>query len=272
MNSLPYKIYKVLCGDFNGIQVFWSPGTLIPLLSSSGILAALSSALSFRIHYMPLFIFLIMGFYVIYVTLKLKLFYQIPNGDFTDAFIGLNLSVLGLFLISLIVYAVSGFMLYFYGIDGILKPLLLLLFKSYTALIILYHYLLWMWLRPFYARRYGRQRAFTAMVAWQRKNIYAAVRYTLMMILMVLAAIKVYQILLSYVLQPVLDGLVLHLKINLQLHMTAFYNLWDIVINLGILILAFLISNLCFYPLVYAVTYIGKRLLPIQTRPEPLNA
>lgn len=258
-------IYTALCGDFNGIQVFWSPGTLLYILSSTGVLAALSSALSFRMHYMPLFIFLIVLAYVVFVAAKLKLFYANLPGAWLDEFIGLNISVLGLFLISLIIYAVSAFMLYFYGIDGTLKPVLLLLFKSYTAIIILYHYLLSLWMNPFYGRNYGRIRARKAFLAWLRKHVYIAVRYTILVMIMVLAAIKLYQIVISLVLMPFIEGLASSTGLNLQLNLQAFYSMNDIVINLGILILALLISNTVFYPLVYSVNKLAQWLLPIKS-------
>lgn len=258
-------IYTALCGDFNGIQVFWSPGTLLYILSSTGVLAALSSALSFRIHYMPLFIFLIVLAYVIFVSAKLKLFYADFPGSWLEEFIGLNISVLGLFLISLIIYAVSAFMLYFYGIDGTLKPALLLLFKSYTAIIILYHYLRSLWMKPFYRRKYGKIRAQKAFLAWIRKHVYLAVRYTLLVMIMVLTAIKLYQIIISLVLMPLIEGLAKSTGWNLQLNLQAFYTMNDIAINLGILILALLISNMIFYPFVYLVNKLAEWLMPLKS-------
>lgn len=265
-------LYRVICGDFSGIQVFWAPSSLLHLISSTSALAALTTALGLRIYYLPLFIFLIVLTYIIFVTFKIRLLYRLDSKDFLDEFIELNVSVLGLGLIALIIYAISGFILYFYGLDGTLKPALMLLFKSYTAIIILYHYLMSLWLRPFYARSYGRKRARLALQAWIKSHLYAFCRYTLVVVLLVLAAVKLYQIFLSLVLTPVIDIVAAYTGYSIQLQLRAFQNIGDIWLNVGILILAFLVSNIIFYPLVCGVNYLARYLFPMRASMESDNA
>ncbi|MDY0151601.1 MAG: hypothetical protein RBS43_04955 [Candidatus Cloacimonas sp.] len=259
-------ITQILFGEFNGIQVFLAPIALFYWIQSSTILSAATSLLSFRIHYFPLLAFLIVFSYTMFMSLKLNLFHQGAKAEFWETIIELHVSVMALILIALIVYAISGFVAYFYGITGTLKTTMYLLFKLYTALLIAYHYLLNVWLKPYYLRSYGRNRAYRALHSWVRINKLAFVRYSAFILVVVYAAVRLYLLLINYAIIPVMEGISAYTGLDLRLKLLPFMHVDDIFVNVGVLLLAFVLSNLLFYPLIYWIKQFIQMFNPIQLK------
>lgn len=264
--GMPYKltrILKALLGDYNGVQVFWAPITLFYWIQSGTILASATSLFSFRVHYFPLLAFLVIFFYTIFMIVKLKLFHSGTDSDFWDGIIELHVSVMALVLIALIVYAVTGFMDYFYGLHGTLKTSMYMLFKLYTAMLIMYHYLFNYWLQPYYKRNYGRKRAHLSLYAWIRGNVAVFVRYSLLLIVIVFASIRLYLLMINYALVPILEGWKSYAGVDLRLHLYPFMHVNDVFINVGVLLIAFGLSNLFFSPIIILVSRFTKLIHPI---------
>ncbi|MDD4310673.1 MAG: hypothetical protein PHO32_09855 [Candidatus Cloacimonetes bacterium] len=271
MKIKPVSIAKVLCGDYNGIQVFMAPVTLFYWIESSSILSSVTSLLSLRIHYFPLLAFLIVLAFTAFMIVKLSLLHQGTSEELTDTIIDLNISVLALLLIALIIYAISSFLSYFYGIKGTIKTMMYLLFKLYTSLIIMHYYIMHVWLKPFYDRNYGSKRAVKALKSWIRYHKMQLFRYTVLLLAIVFSSARLFQLMLVYIVFPLLTMLSSLLGTGFRFRLVPFYHSSDIAVNVLILIAVFVLSNLCFYPIITALSYLSNLLHPIKLRIIPDN-
>ncbi len=253
---------QAVFGKYLGVQVFIAPVTLFYLLQSSSVLEAGTSLFGFHIHYFPLLAFSIMLCFMLFMLVKLRLIYRYPFKAYLDMFIELNVSVLGLVLIALIVYAVSSFLAYFYGIRGTGKSAFYLLFKFYTTALVIYHYLLSVLLEPYSQRRYGRHRGMKAFLAWARLNKSFLIRYVVLMVLLIIASTRLYQIAIEYALSPLISWLYELTGINLRFRLFPFFGIGDIFRNVFICLLAFICSNLIFYPIVYVLDRLINTYIP----------
>jgi len=255
-------IINALFGDYNGMQIFVAPITLLYWIDSGSLLSSATSLLSFRMHYLPLLAFLIIFVFSFFMLIKIKLLYNCTNNEYLDLAIQFNVSVMALVLIGLVIYAVSTFLTYFYGIRGTVKSGLVLLFKLYTVLLILYHYLWKVVLTPFYLRQYGHPRAIKAFFSWARKNKLMLLRYILITVLLVYFSIRLYQIILRFVLVPCITNIGNSTGIFLFFKLYPFVSIGDIFINVLVLAGAFLVSNLFFFPIIRFMQYLLNYFLP----------
>lgn len=264
MKAVYLFLVEALFGKYLGIQVFIAPITMFYLIRSDSIMKAGTSLLGFRIHYLPLLVFLIMLVFMLFMMVKLRLLQGGTYQDYIDSVIELNISMLGLIIIALITYAVSSFLAYFYGIKGTVKDSMYLLFKLYTSLLILYHYLLNHLLTAFCPTQLGRRRAIRYIKAWGLKHKYMMLRYLVFLSLVVMAMARLYILLIHYALAPILTGLKEYTGINLRFSLVQFYGLQDVFFNVAVLFVAFMISNLMIYPLVYGGEYLINKYLPFK--------
>ncbi|MEN6444835.1 MAG: hypothetical protein ABFC98_02175 [Candidatus Cloacimonas sp.] len=253
---------KVLFGDYNGIQVFIAPITLLYWIDSKSLVSSATSLLSFRIHYLPLLSFLIIFAFVLYMLIKLKLLYSCSSDEYLELLIQLNVSVMALVLIGLIIYALSNFIAYFYGIKGTIKSGLYLLLKIYTCILILYHYMSNVVLTPFYQKQYSYKYALKSFLIWARKNRLTLLSYAIVVILMVFFAVRIYEIVLQYALIPFINIIGNQIGFSFQFQLYPFMALQDIFSNFLVLVGAFLVSNLCFYPIIQLLSFLLNYFLP----------
>ncbi len=257
---------NMLFGEFSGIQVFLAPITLLYLIESQSILSSLTNLFSFKLHYFPLIIFLVLLFFVIFMVIKMRLVDYIDSAHFVDRIIELNLFVLTAVIVALIYYALSGFFAYFYGIKGTLKPGLAIIFKLVTATIIVHQYLLNLWLTPYRKRGYGIMRSTLACKAWFRWNKLSFYRFSVLVVAFILLATRLYQLVISYLLIPGLDSVKETFNIDFRLVLFPFNSVPQVFANVLIMFIALLVSNMLFYPFMYAVTHVCRILSPNNTR------
>jgi hypothetical protein len=263
-----------MCAEYNGIQVFLYPSTLFYWISSSSILWSLTSLLSLRIHYLPLTFFGVLFIYVGFMVLKIYtcLFrgphkaYPQRMSEFYDSVIQLHLVLFVTIMTLMAYYVLSRFLSYFYAIEIPLKQGVMLLFRAFTTILILYYYLKSMWLKPLRDRNYSRNRAEFMTSGWAYKHPWAALKYTTMMIIVVLAAVRLYVIFIAYFVAPMLSGLtsVLGLKLNIELIPVS--GIWSVLYNLFMLAAAFMLSNLFFYPIIMLGPQINNKLHPMKIK------
>jgi len=263
MKSIRRQVLLPLFGEYTGIQVFLAPITLFYLIETDSLLSAATSLLSFRIHYFPLLAFSIILSFVLFIMIKMRLIHQESKTDYLDSIIDLNISVIALVLIALIIYAVSNFLSYFYGINGTIKTAMHLLFKLYTSLIIMSSFMYGVMLAPYHKRNYGRKRAFQAIKAWNRKNKLLLLRYGLVWVLIAIAATRFYQLLIQLVYDPAISIINDFWHIDIRLQLYSFKHVDDIFVNLFVCLLAFVISNLLFYPIIYVFNWLANRFIPL---------
>ncbi len=257
---------SILFDGFNGVQIFLAPLTLLYMLQSDSMLSAITSLFSFRIHYFPLLIFLITLFFVLFMLVKIRLLYPGNLSEYFDKIVDLNVSVLAVVLIALIFYAISAFLSYFYGIKGALKPGLALLFKLYTSSLVLYHYSLFVWTKPLFKRGYKSARASKALLAWGRSNKLLFARYSLLIIVIVIASVRIYHFAMSYLFFPFLEGINQQWGVEFRLPMVPFNKISDVFVNALIVTIAFLVSNLTFYPIAFVINRILIKLNPLRIK------
>ena len=270
--SIFNKILIPLCGEYTGVQVFLAPITLFYLIETDSLLSAATSLLSFRIHYFPLLVFSIIFTFVLFMMLKIKLMQHVTKAEFVDIVIELNLSVMALVIIALIIYAVTDFLSYFYGIRGTIKSSMYMLFKLYTSLIIIHQFLFRVLLAPYYKRSYGRNRAIKAFKAWSRKNKLLLFRYGLIWVLIIIAATRFYQLLINLVFDPALNIINNLWGFDPRLRLYPFVHVDDIFLNTLICLFAFAISNLLFYPIVFVFNWLAYKLIPSERIMSNRNA
>jgi len=270
--SIFNKILIPLCGEYTGVQVFLAPITLFYLIETDSLLSAATSLLSFRIHYFPLLVFAVIFAFVLFMMLKIKLMHADTTAEFIERIIELNISVMAVVIIALIIYAVSDFLSYFYGIRGTIKSSMYMLFKLYTSLIIIHQFLFSVLLAPYFKRSYGRNRAIWAFKAWSRKNKLLLFRYGLIWVLIIIAATRFYQLLINLVFDPAINIVNNLWGFDLRLRLYPFVHVDDIFLNILICLFAFAISNLLFYPIVFVFNWLAYKLIPSERIMSNRNA
>jgi hypothetical protein len=166
-------------------------------------------------------------------------------------------------LIALIIYALSNFLAYFYGIKGTVKSGLYLLFKLYTAILILYHYLINVVLAPFYRRRYSHLHALKNFLVWARHNKFLLFRYVLLIVMVIFFAVRVYQIVLQFLIIPAINSISDFTGFDLNFKLYPFLGVSDIFTNItGLYLVLFTVSNLLLLSLIWVLKYLVDRFLP----------
>jgi len=253
---------KLLCGDFNGIQVFWAPATLLYLIDSTSVFGAIVSALGMRISYMPLIGYIFMLGFASFMLCKLSTNLPQRRSDRIDSIIRVNLQVFGLAVLAMLVFAGAAFLQYFYGLSGLLKPALVFILKVYPTCLIFFYYLYALWIGYFTKKNYSRARSKKAMYIWIRSNRMAFIKFSLFLLLLVLASVRLYELLIGMVLYPAIEVIDIYTGINLQIRLYAFNSIGHIMLNTGYLALGVMLSNLIFSPLVLLVKWIVGLLMP----------
>ncbi|MCD8479244.1 MAG: hypothetical protein LRZ88_02785 [Candidatus Cloacimonetes bacterium] len=270
-SSLLRGFLKAMFSDYNGIQVFLYPGTIFYWISNASIVLALSTLLSVRLHYLPLSFFgRLSDLYLLHNDEDIHHLFRATSGK--PAF---GLRVLGCCypLAHQILCGAVGrddffvfteFMSYFYGIKIPLKHGIMLFFRLFTILLIIAYYIPAMWLKPYRKRRYGKKRSELLCYAWIIKNPLQAVKYSGMLFLVMLAAVRAYVIVIAYAYDPLLYALNDFLGVNLHVELLPITKLWTVVYNLFMLAVAFMLSNLCFFPIIKLAQLLADALHPIK--------
>jgi hypothetical protein len=263
---------KAMFSDYNGIQVFLYPGTIFYWISSTSILWALSTLLSVRLHFLPISFMGILVIYISFIMMKIyTILYQGPHRDnphllseYWDAIIRLHTRLFVVLLAAMIFFVFTEFMAYFYGIKIPLKQGIMLFFRLFTILLIIAYYIPAMWLKPYRKRRYGKRRSELLCYSWITKNPLQAVKYSGMLFLVMLAAVRIYVIVIAYIYNPLLFALNDFLGINLHVELMPISNIWTVFYNLFMLAVAFMLSNLCFFPIIKLAQLLADALHPIK--------
>lgn len=271
-SSLLRGFLKAMFSDYNGIQVFLYPGTIFYWISNASIVLALSTLLSVRLHYLPLSFLGVLVIYISFIMMKIyTILFQGPHrenphlvSEFWDAVIRLHTRFFVVLLAAMIFFVFTEFMSYFYGIKIPLKHGIMLFFRLFTILLIIAYYIPAMWLKPYRKRRYGKKRSELLCYAWIIKNPLQAVKYSGMLFLVMLAAVRVYVIVIAYAYDPLLYALNDFLGVNLHVELLPITKLWTVVYNLFMLAVAFMLSNLCFFPIIKLAQLLADALHPIK--------
>jgi hypothetical protein len=272
-NTLRF-ILKAMCSEYNGIQVFLYPMTIFYLISTNSILSAFTSLLSLRIYYLPLSFFGVLFIYVGFMVLKIYtcLFrgphkeYPLLMDEFYESVINLHLVLFITLMILMVYFVLTKFLAYFYAIELPLKQVIMFLFRAFTTLLILYFYLRSMWLSPLRKRGYGKRRSKFIVTGWVYKHPWEAVKYTVMMIVVVISAVRLYVLVIAYFLSPLISGLSSLLGWHLSLDLITVSGIGSVLYNLFMLAAAFALSNLLFYPIISLGQTLNNKMHPMKIK------
>lgn len=257
--------------DYSGVQVFIYPVTIFYWISSNSILLALSTLLSVRVHFLPITFWGVLFVYVAFVMMKLYTMMSYnpqqrsPNfvSEYWDSVIKLHIRLFLVLMMVMVFFVLAEFLNYFYGIKMPVKQGIMLFFRLFTVLLIVAYYVAHMWLKPYLERRYSIQRSMKLCYSWLIKHPLEAIKYTGMLFLIMIAAVRLYVLLIGYVYNPMLLAAREFMGINLQLDLLPIDKLWSVFYNLAMLSAAFMLSNLCFYPIVFLAQLLAHKLNPI---------
>lgn len=258
--------------DYNGIQVFIYPITIFYWISSSSIFLALSTLLSVKLHYLPITFWAVLLVYTLFIMLKIYTIYfrfshkESPhlNKDFWDSVIRLHKRLFVVLLALMVLFVLTEFLRYFYGISLPMKQFVVYAFRLFTIIIILYYYFSSMWLKPYRERNYGSRRSEKLCYLWMLKNPLGAIKYTGLLFLMIFAAVRLYVLVITYIYKPFLLGFGELFGLSLHLEMVSVASVGHMFYNVFILAAAFILSNLGFFPILYLMQILAKRLHPIR--------
>lgn len=272
VSTLLRGLLKAMFSDYNGIQIFLYPGTIFYWISSSSIILALSTLLSVRVHYLPLTFWGVLLIYVAFMMMKIyTMVFDGPHqmnrhllSQYWDAVIRLHLRLFVTIIVVMIFFVFAEFMSYFYGIKIPLKQGIMLFFRLFTILLIIAYYIPSMWLKPYRQRNYSKHRSELLCFAWLKKNPLSGLKYSAMLFLIMLAAVRVYVLAVSFIYKPLLLAVYDLLGVNLQVELIPISHLGSVFYNLFMLAAAFMLSNLCFFPILLLAQYLANALHPIK--------
>lgn len=251
-------ILRALFSEFNGIQVFIYPSTILYWVSSSSILLVLTSLLSTKIHFLPVAFYGVLLIYVGFVMMKIyTILFDEPHkrrpqyvSEFWESVIRLHGRLFVAVMIVMVFFVFSEFLSYFYGIKLPVKKAIMMAFRLFTIGLVIVYYIPSIWMKPYRLRLYSQKKSQLLCLGWMRKNPLQAVKYTLILVALLFTAARLYAIVVSYVLVPILMGLGNIFRFNIVLEFIAINGMWSMVYDLYILAAAFMLSNLCFYPII----------------------
>lgn len=265
---------SAMAAEFNGIQVFLNPTTLFYWLSSTSILWAFTSLMSFRIHLLPLTFFGILLIYVGFMVLKIytALFpgphkeYPRFISEFYDSVIHLHLVLFVTIIVLMAFYVLTKFLQYFYAIELPFRQGVMFLFRAYTILLIMYYYLRGQWLRPLRLRGYSKKRSELICYGWIWAHPWQALKFSALNIILILAMVRAYVFVILYILSPLLVFTSMSLGIKLNIELLPVRGIGSIGYNVFMLSAAFMLSNLFFYPFVLLVQRLTNPLHPMKIK------
>lgn len=271
MHKILIRIFSLLFGDFNGVQIFIYPMTLFYWIDTESFLWASTGLFSSQRYFFPLVVFLLAFIFMAFLVMKnhCALYSDVwPHPPAEKR--SFNLTVIGLHKLLLIIlfavgmiYLVSAFLNYFYGIALPLRVIYLMLARIVCVLMILGYAIRNSWTRPHREKGLDITRA-SALVRKdfrerQGRYLLHAVVYALLAFIFSafynLIVLNVFYLIFSIV----------GVSPNLYLAVTSGFPalFYDILV----ICVALMLSNLLFSPLVKLGVDLSERLHPFRNQP-----
>ncbi|HOZ00872.1 MAG TPA: hypothetical protein PLG20_03590 [Candidatus Syntrophosphaera sp.] len=275
MNTLHrviHSLFKLLFGEFNGVQVFFYPLTLFWWIDSDSFLLAVTGLLTNQRHYFPLCLFLLVIVYLAFLIVKNSsaIFKEseLPSHAARRSFNNMVVEVHKILLITIVtaalIYAVAAFLHYYYNIRVPLKTIYPLLYQLFSVALILWYTLKNKWTKPLREAGKSMERAYRLV----RRDLALRPReyllHGLTLILMVMIGSYIYNLIVVYLLFPFFASKEAGLKVILLEPATLPALLYDVFI----FAVAFMLSNLLFSPFVRLITHFSDKLNPQLNKPN----
>jgi hypothetical protein len=258
--------FKLMFGDFNGIQVFLYPLTLFWWIDSGSFLYAMTGLITIRRHYFPLSIFLLLFLYIMFLVLKNHSYIysdtkrkEGQQSAFYEAVIEIHAYLLITLICFGLLYVFATFMGYYYSIKIPLKHIYTLAFRFFSISLILYYSIVYSWIQPTRNRNLSLPQARRLMRRFQLRHQLKFFSYLVMMILGIVFCAFIYSMLIEDLLLPFTNLI----GISLKFFMVPMNNTVSLLYNVFIFGAAFILSNLLFSPLVAVFNHFLKKIHPL---------
>ncbi len=160
LHKILIRIFSLLFGDFNGVQIFLYPMTLFYWIDTDSFLYASTGLLTSQKYFFPLVVFLLSFIYVAFLVIKNhSAIYSderphpaAEKDTFNHTVIGLHKLLLVIMFSVGMIYLVAAFLDHFYGIVLPLKVIYLSLARLVCVLLILGYAIRNSWTRPYRER------------------------------------------------------------------------------------------------------------------------
>lgn len=259
MHYLINGTFRLLFGEFNGVQVFLYPMTIFWCIDSNSFLYSVTGLLTTYKHFFPLTLFLLLFIYILFLVIKN---YSAIIGDEKPVSAGEKRSffmmVIDLHKILLVALAVIGllyvlaaFLRYYYDIRVPLKTIYPYIFRGFSIFLILYYLLKNTWTKPFRKAGLTMERAFIKTRREYRQYPEPYAMHAVISGLMVVLGAFVYNLLVLNLVYPLISTT----GISPNLYLTQPASIPALLYDIFILGVAFMISNLLFSPIVMLISH-----------------
>lgn len=259
-------IFKLLFGDFNGVQVFLYPLTLFVWIDDLSFSFVVTGLLTVHKHYFPLFIFLLLLLYVFFLILKSHSVYQYNYPDsspqekrfFRKAVIDIHLGLLLVVISSGVLYMLAAFFSYYYHIRIPLKIIYPYSFRVLSALMVILlaclHYLM----LPHRKAGASITRSYRNIIVGIHRQTWSYLLYVVVLFVSAVLSSYIFNYLVGQWIFPIL----LALNLSPELIMLPVDGFLSLLYDVAILGAAFMLSNLFFSPLALLIGNIADNLHP----------
>lgn len=261
-----HSIFKFLFGDFNGVQVFLYPWTLLWWVRSESLLYSVTGLLTIHKHFFPLAIFCLLFLYMMFLIVKnssaiLKDGAASSAADrrsFWKMVIELHRILLLTVMGAVIIFALASFLRYYYNIRVPLKAIYPIIIQAYSVVLILFYTLKNVWTEPYRNRGDNMDKAYLKVGRQFRKDPKAFLLHASVLISMIFVGCFIYNLLIM----NLLFMLVERFGIAPKLEMLAPTTIWALLYDIFVMAAAFMLSNLLFSPIVTLVNHFSGRFKP----------
>ncbi|PKN80593.1 MAG: hypothetical protein CVU48_01345 [Candidatus Cloacimonetes bacterium HGW-Cloacimonetes-1] len=267
------EFLKSCCGEWNGLQIFLIPTTLFYLLDGFSVARWVSGILTLQIQFFPLVIFVATMFVVLFAIGKQYTFYIKPElsispkvrRDLMYEFVfGIHKVIFIVLMAFMIGYVLSSFLRYFYSVQMVTRNTYAVAVHVLCVFMVFYQYTMNLWLSHFLKRGYQPNRAKAYLEVYMRRNKVAFIRYTLSMIIVMSFSVYLYRILIIQLIAPAIELLFVATNVSLKFSVIPVSSSFGHISNVCVILMAFIVANLLFAPIMNLLATLMKRLHPLE--------
>ncbi|MBW6513925.1 MAG: hypothetical protein K0B87_04110 [Candidatus Syntrophosphaera sp.] len=259
-------IFRLLFGEFNGVQVFLYPMTLFWWMDSYDFYYAMTGLLTKQRHLFPLSIFLLLLLYVLFLIIKNSSAILKENGRNTETekrslyamVINLHKILLIAVLAVGLVYVLAAFLKYYYAIHIPLKMFFPYIFRGFSVFLIIFYTLINTWTKPFRLGGLSMNRSIVRVRRQYRQHPELYGMHALVLVMMIVIGSFIYNLMVLNLFYPVVGAI----GFSPDLFMTVPSSIPALLYDIFILGVAFMLSNLLFSPIVMIISFYSDKLHP----------
>ncbi len=268
------EFLKACCGEWNGLQIFLIPTTLFYLLDGFSVARWVSEILTMQVQFFPLVLFVAALFVVLFAIGKQYTFYIKPELAISskvrkelmyEFVFGIHKIILIVLMAFMIGYVLSSFLRYFYNVKMVTRNTYAVVVHILCVFMVFYQYTMNLWLSHFLKRGYHPDRAMTYLEVYMKRNKIAFIRYTLTMVIVMSFSVYLYRILITQLVAPIIELLFVTTNISLKFSVIPVTSSFGHISNVCVILVAFIVANLLFAPIMNLLNALMKRLHPLET-------